>query len=602
VAGLIEVVLLVVRVKLFEKGVFLKSSHFPWMVPVADLGLFLVLGLVVALVAKVWPSRGPSLAIGGFVFLATLGPLLLVRGLMALACVILAAGLARLATPFLLHRRSEFLRLVRWTTPLLAAGLVVIAGWTFAREAIARRRALESRPAADSGSTNVLLIVLDTVRADHLSLYGYDRPTTPNLSKLARQGTRFDRVHSTAPWTLPSHASLMTGRWPHELEVERRGGLDSTYPTLAEFLGHRGYATVGVVANQFYCGHESGLSRGFDDYRDYPVNLGEIVRSSTVGWLVTRSVNRVGDLLAAKLHPGQFVGISDDFSRKDGDQVNREFLDWLDNRGDRPFFGFLNYFDAHGPYLTPPTFHQHFGTSPNSYDEGVLIRDWWKAGKSPQSAANLKLMVDSYDDCLAALDQQLGRLFDELTRRGLLEKTLIVVTADHGEEFGEHGHFTHGFDLYEPETHVPLLVLGPSRVPQDRVIHESVSLRDVSATVVDLLGRRGESPFPGTSLTRTWEQPADPASSSHEIAISELRPLIEPTLEKPADDNGTSQATALFDQDFAYIRGQDGHEELYDLGRDASQSHDLSKERGSEAILDRFREVLKASNAAVPDS
>jgi arylsulfatase A-like enzyme len=594
-AGLLELVLLVFRVKVFEKGVFLKSSHFLWMIPVADLGLFLAFGLVLGLLARAWPNKGPALMIGGFVFLTVLSQLLLIPGLMMVACLMMAGGCARLATPIVLHRRSLFVKLVKFSAPVFAATLIVIAGSTFAHESLARRAARSGRPMAAPDAPNVLLIVLDTVRADHLSLYGYGRETTPNLSRLAKRGVRFDRVHSTAPWTLPSHASLMTGRWPHELDVERHGGLDTTYPTLAEFLRGRGYATAGIVANQFYCGHESGLNRGFDDYRDFPIGIGETLRSSTLGWLLMRTVNRVQDELAARFEHHHFASLAQDFQRKDGDLVNREFLDWLDLRDGRPFFTFLNYFDVHGPYVVPSSFHQHFGKSPDTYEEGALIRDWWKESKAPHSAEDLRLLIDSYDDCIAALDQQLGRLFDELTRRGLFEKTLVVVTADHGEEFGEHGHYTHGFDLYEPETHVPLLVFGPSRVPGNRVVNESVSLRDLPATIVDLLGFGDKAPFPGTSLARTWEKSHDQGPATPEIAISELRSLIEPTLEKATDDSETGQSTALFDENFAYIKDQDGHEELYDLELDARQSHDISRSPESEPILARFRKALKAS-------
>ena len=120
-----------------------------------------------------------------------------------------------------------------------------------------------------AGSPNVLLIVLDTVRADHLSLYGYPRPTTPNLERLARRGIRFDQARAAAPWTLASHANMFTGRWPHELAVEWMRPLRGDVPTLAEYLGSLGYATAGFAGNTFYCSYDSGLDRGFTHYEDY---------------------------------------------------------------------------------------------------------------------------------------------------------------------------------------------------------------------------------------------------------------------------------------------------------------------------------------------
>ena len=168
------------------------------------------------------------------------------------------------------------------------------------------------------------------MRADHLGLYGYDRDTTPNLARLAEQGVRFDCARATAPWTLPSHASLFTGRWPHELSLERNGRLDATFPTLAEFLAGRGYFTAGFVANLFFCGHESGLSRGFATYRDYPVTAGKVLRSSSLGWLLSRTASRIRAELHGFLVTGSDASNSLDFTRKDAAAINREFLDWLE--------------------------------------------------------------------------------------------------------------------------------------------------------------------------------------------------------------------------------------------------------------------------------
>ena len=119
------------------------------------------------------------------------------------------------------------------------------------------------------------MIVWDTVRADHLSLHGYGRPTTPNLERLAARGVRFNLAFSTSSWTLPSHASLFTGRWPHELRVDWTVPLGNDFPTLAEYLGAQGYDTAGFAANVDYCSRETGLARGFVHYEDYPINLHE---------------------------------------------------------------------------------------------------------------------------------------------------------------------------------------------------------------------------------------------------------------------------------------------------------------------------------------
>ncbi len=187
--------------------------------------------------------------------------------------------------------------------PGLLIVVLVLAISVFGRDWLKERRE-SSRPPPGSDAPNVLLIVLDTVRADRLSLYGYERSTTPNLKRLARQGIRFDAVRATAPWTLPSHASFFTGRWPHELGTRWGTPLDEAFPTLAEYLGANGYATAGFIGNRFLCSYETGLDRGFTHYEDYV--LGRFGLFS-VAWLPDHALGLVSDcgrVLSRLLSPG----------------------------------------------------------------------------------------------------------------------------------------------------------------------------------------------------------------------------------------------------------------------------------------------------------
>ncbi len=152
--------------------------------------------------------------------------------------------------------------------PGLVGLVFVLAGFVFGVDWLKQHRE-SGRPSPSAAAPNVLFIVLDTVRADRLSLYGYDRPTTPALERWARQGILFSEARATAPWTLASHASLFTGRWPRELGVKWLTPLGTTVPTLAEYFGSRGYATAGFVANLIYCSYDTGLDRGFTHYEDY---------------------------------------------------------------------------------------------------------------------------------------------------------------------------------------------------------------------------------------------------------------------------------------------------------------------------------------------
>ena len=162
--------------------------------------------------------------------------------------------------------------------PVVIAIVLVQAGLIFGGDRFKQWRE-ESRPLPPAGSPNVLLIVLDTVRADHLSLYGYQRPTSPALERLASRGVRFDQARAAAPWTLASHATMFTGRWPHELAIRWMYPLRRDVPTLAEFVVALGYATAGFVANTLYCSYDSGLDRGFTHYEDYVLDKLSAVRT-----------------------------------------------------------------------------------------------------------------------------------------------------------------------------------------------------------------------------------------------------------------------------------------------------------------------------------
>ena len=327
---------------------------------------------------------------------------------------------------------------------------------------------------------NVLLVVMDTVRADRLSLYGYGRETTPNLRRFAARAS-VRPGQSTAPWTLPSHASMFTGLWPHQTGVSESRPLDSACPTIAEFLAGRGYLTAGFIANTYFCNSWYGLGRGFSHYEDFynedlVVSASETLRSSALG----RGLVRL-----ARLRAG-------DRMRKTAAEINRDFLDWLGGQeAGRPFFAFLNYFDAHSPYVVPGDCDRHFGRRPENPAELMVLQDWENRPKQHVPDGEATLVSDAYDDCIGYIDSQIGKLMDELEGRGLLDNTLVVITSDHGEEMGEHGLFGHGRSLYSQEVRVPLLVLAPGGSAAGRVVGEPVSLRDLPATFVEVLGRPG---------------------------------------------------------------------------------------------------------------
>jgi arylsulfatase A-like enzyme len=570
-------------------GLFRGNRHIIWIIPVVNLALFGLVGGTLALVTRFRRGQALRRTTCVLVFLGVLTLLLTVRGLHLAASVLLAAGFAdrfgpRIEGAVRAHRRIVTRGIAGLA--VVAAGLVALSA---GRQGLAERTGLAGLPPAPPNAPNVLLIVLDTVRADHLSLYGYDRETTPNLARLARKGVRFDRARSPAPWTLPSHASMFTGRWPHELSAGLAGPLDGRHPTLAEAMRDRGYATAGFVANTTYCSAETGLARGFLHYEDHSLSPRSLLRATALGGrLIDPALSGVQKLATALgLRGGLSPGNGKAF--KDAATINADFLAWLSDRPRRPFFAFLNYFDAHHPYLLPEGVDHHFGLSPESHADVLTLHRWWSLDKRRLPPRDVALARDAYDDCLAYLDAQLGRLFAELDRRGVLDQTLVIVTSDHGEHFGEHGLFGHASSLYSPEVHVPLVIVGPG-VPAGGQVREPVSLRDLSATVVHSLPVSSAARFPGHSLARFW-------TGTDFRALEPVLSEVSGAVRGPANGGRSpvfrGPMKAIVSGETVYIRGGDGSEELYDLGTDPAETHNLAAQPGSASLLRQCREELR---------
>ncbi len=186
------------------------------------------------------------------------------------------------------------------------------------------------------------------------------------------------------------------------------------------------------------------------------------------------------------------------------------FLGWLrQRRPDRPFFAFLNYFDAHEPYIPPPGYAGRSGISPKPPRDYQFLIDYMAMDKSSITKRDIQMARDCYDDCIAFLDEQLGWLLDEIRRQGLLDNTVVIITADHGEAFGDHDLFGHATGAHLDEIGVPLVILSPG-APAGRVVDSPVSLRDLPATVLDQLRLSADSPFPGRSLSAYWR--SDPGA------------------------------------------------------------------------------------------
>ena len=302
--------------------------------------------------------------------------------------------------------------------------------------------------------------------------------------------------------------------------------------------------------------------------------------------------------------------------KKNAARINHDALGWMSAQR-RPFFAFMNYYDTHAPYLPPRSVLGRFGPYSFTPGERAVLRDW-DAGENLQySAAEIELARDGYDECIAYLDEQVGSLFGELETRGLLENTVVVITADHGEHFGEHaGIFGHMYSLYGQEIRVPLLVIAPGRVPAGQVVSAPVTLRDVAATIVDLAaqpagsseravsvnsaretgGAKGvaaaegsgapETRLPGTSLARFWGPRSPGQATRTEPVFAECDKDWLPL------NDSARVCRSLCLGEMVYIRNSPISEELYNVASDPAELRNLAGSATAGAELERLRAAL----------
>lgn len=550
-AGLLEAFFQVAERALTTQPAWAYSIDVLWMTPVASLAVFAVAGVGATLAARTVPriasSRLMALALIGLAVFPLLRMSL--PGLHRIAALLLTIGMAvRVSDIVVATRPAAFRRLQRRSLPWMVAFVVTAAVVIPAHSAWVERRSLHALPAPPEGAPNVLLLILDTVRNRNLSLYGYERSTTPNLERVAAQGVTFDRAIAPSPWTLPSHATIFTGLWPHEHAAGWTEALSDEHSTLAEHLAGQGYATGGFVANLYYASRETGLRQGFARYEDHEATFEGIVQRSWLARSLALGVRRV-------------AGANDLLARKSADDVNRAVLDWIGRHPDRPFFVFANYYDAHGPYLPPPPFDTAFGP--------IDPIGWLADGEEPSQAAADRLRT-GYDASISYLDDRIGQLMDELESRGVLDNTLVVITSDHGEEFFEHGFLDHGNSLYAPALVVPLMVRYPPSVPGGTRVADAVTLRDLPRTIAQLAGMAEPGRFPGVSLQRYWAN----------AGTIDDRPVISEVVAKPWEiepwyplQGGSIRSIVL--GDLHYIVSEDGGEELYDVAADPAEQFDL---------------------------
>ncbi len=455
---------------------------------------------------------------------------------------------------------------------------------------------------------NVLLITVETLRSDHVSSYGYERRTTPNLDLLARQGARFDTVIAQAPFTLPSVASLMTGLTPPRHGVRNHPAtLASEIVTLAERFQAAGYQTVAMTRHT-WLRRKSGLDQGFDEYHNNKFAAGLDARSLSlagVDFLEARDPERPFFLWMHFLDPHLPYTPSYPYSvlyRDDvGDDPRAEHLRSM-VATERESFEPTPYADIPGgPYYDLVFPH---------YPENRILLDFafWRRSRgsiffagSDYPLEQVSEIKDLYDGAIVYTDDNLGRVLKELDQRGLATETVVAVVGDHGEAFGEHDlYFTHDFTLYDEVLKVPLVIRYPERVSSETTVAQQVRVMDLAPTLVELAGLEPLTNVDAVSLVPLLESGSLPFLDA--FAESAPRRAMFPEHERVHFDGNRGKWRMVRTERWKLIRipHPDGDRyELYDLVSDPRELTNLFDRFPGEA--GKLAPLLRAWMAADPD-
>jgi arylsulfatase A-like enzyme len=435
-----------------------------------------------------------------------------------------------------------------------------------------------------SGRPNVVVIVLDTVRADHLSVYGYERNTTPNLKALAKDSTVYPNAISSSDITLTSHASLFTGMYaswhgaycdPENAPYGR--ALNPQYPTLAELLKSNGYSTVAVAAN-LYMRVDFGLERGFDQFHiPRPVAL----LPADMPFLLRRAVRRGLGLAFDIAQFDRLFSLSED--------IDATLFSALSNPGRQPFFVFLNYMDAHFPYVPPAPYNRRFPGQRSDFTQDDLETEQRKVSDGGQaSSIYLPHCLSKYDGGIAYEDEQVGKVVSWLKQHNAYENTMIVVASDHGEAFGERHRVGHGNSPYQNVVHVALMIKYPH---SSHVGKESspASLIDVAPTVLHSLGMETPRTMQGGDLNH-------PEALASRPLFNEAFPC--PVMQPPDCRQGC-MARSVYEWPYKFISSSNGKLELFDLSRDPQEEHTVYARQRD--VANKMRDDLDAWMKQMPE-
>lgn len=452
---------------------------------------------------------------------------------------------------------------------------------------------------------NILLISIDTLRADHLSCYGYHRQTTPNIDRLAAEGVLFKNAYSTAVWTPPAHASMLTGLYPSQHGVVANKRLKQDIPTIAEVLAQYDYNTVGFVNNP-QVGAFVGLDKGFHQFF-------EIWKGVTSKNLLVRGCHFLYRNWLALL------GIQDDGAKK----TNKLVVNWLKSHisDTRPFYIFLHYIEPHNPINAPHPFKKKYVDS--KHIDNIGKKKLKKVANNPLvcftdrlnlNQAEINYLISLYDGEIAYIDTMVGEVIDFLKAKNVLDDTFVILTADHGEHLGEHSLYSHVASLYEPIVHIPLIIRYLRIYKPSQRYEQLVQHIDIFPTILDLLNNNENH------LINLAGQSLLPRNGK--ITIDKKRPIIAEwegriphfvknrlkVLNKPQDKEAVflKKLSMIRESNEKYIYCDDGSEELFNLDSDPNEINNLAstnKQRCTN-LRDILTRTLKAesSNEEIPET
>ena len=550
-----------------------------WIAPLLNGLLFLALALGLVALGRLVPRKlwWPAAAFVLFAAAAANVVALLFQSFVhPLALLVLVLGFAMVLLRRFRRDEEGALRFFRRTLPWVAVTVVAVLLGVQGYYAVRERMDVAALPEADPALPDVIVVVIDALRADHVSAYGYGRETSPFLDRLAEEGVLFERTLATSPYTLPSHASLLAGLYPYEhgvewLEFDRFA--EGDYPSIAEALRDMGYRTGAFSANPFWFTREQGFGRGFIRFEDFYHSAPDMAYRTVFGKIFEK-------ILMPRL------GMEDVPARKRATENTDRALRWIAREDDQPVFAFLNHFDVHDPYLPPQPYRSRF--SEREEPGGILN---WRLGRGETDLTpeELEGEIEAYDGALAYVDDEIRRLVTEIEARRPDRDLLVIVTSDHGEAFGEHGTYLHGKSLYREEILVPLVIRWPASVPAGVRVIRPVSHASIPATILDLVSGGEAEAFGAPSLVPLWEAaPAESVEWPWPLAEMAQRDWVDPAFPVYHGDLRSVASPA-----WQYIAYDTLPDELF-AWEDVLQEHDRVAEPELRPVVEDFRRWLEA--------